>query len=171
MTHLYPTSFMFPGVWTTSPNTSRFVNEFSSVWITYFHFGQSFIFRHSFTVCGSWYSSPLMMSIATWNANILSMIMSLRSFVSPVWLIEISSILDTGIWSTCAYSGVNCLLSWVSLFDPFIFVNSPGVLKFSYAVPFLFVGIKSFEPIGLPRYNIFHYNFWLYKFHKVVQNC
>ena len=75
------------------------------------HFGQSFIFRHSSTVCGSWSLSFLMMSVATWNANILSMMMSLWFLVPPVWLIEISSTLDIDIWSICVSSRVNCLPS------------------------------------------------------------
>ena len=51
-----------------------------------------------------------------------------------------------------ASSGANCLLSWVSSFNPFIFVNSSRVSSFSYVIHFLFLEIKSFELMGLPRF-------------------
>ena len=51
-THLYLTDFTPLGVWTTSPKTSRFINEFNFACITSFHFGKSFLFRHSSTFCG-----------------------------------------------------------------------------------------------------------------------
>ena len=149
---------MTPGVWTTSPNTSCFANEFSSIWIAFFHFGQSFLFRHSSIVCGSWSLSFLMMSIATWNANILSMIMSQQFLVSLLWLIEISSVLNVYIWSICTSSRANYLSSWVSSFNFFIFVSSLTIPSFSYVVPFyflfsfFFLRTESFEPIGLPHF-------------------
>ena len=37
-THLYPTSFTSSGVWTTSPKTSRFVNEFQLCMYNFFPF-------------------------------------------------------------------------------------------------------------------------------------
>ena len=92
------------------------------------------------------------MSIATWNANILSIIMSLWFLVFPVWLIEISLVLDTSIWSICVSSRTNYLSSWVSSFDHFIFVNSSRVPSFSFVIHFLFLGTESFEPIGLLRF-------------------
>ena len=52
-THLYPICFIPLGVWTTCPKTYRFINYFNYVCITYFHFGQSFMFQHFSTFCGS----------------------------------------------------------------------------------------------------------------------
>ena len=150
-THLYLTGFMFSSVWTTSPNTSCFAYEFSSVWIVSFHFDESYLFRHSSTVCGSWSSSFLMMPMATWNVNILSMIMSLRLFVYPMWLIEISLVLGTGIWSICSFSRATYLSSWVSL--SFHICELFKSTQFFICCSFFFlISTESFEPIGLPRF-------------------
>ena len=73
-THLYPTGFTPLGVWTTGQKTSRFINKFNYAYIASFHFGQSFLFQHSSTFCGSRLSSFLMMSLAIWKAKILLII-------------------------------------------------------------------------------------------------
>ena len=78
-THLYPTGFTPLGVWTIGPKTYSFINEFNSACIASFHFGQSFLFRHSSTFSGSGSSSFLMMSKAIWKAKILLLIILFRS--------------------------------------------------------------------------------------------
>ena len=70
-THLYPSGFTPLGVWTTGPKFSRFINEFKYACIDSFHFGQSFLYRHSSTFCDLGSSSFLMMFKATWKVKIL----------------------------------------------------------------------------------------------------
>ena len=83
-THLYPTGFTSSDVWTTSPKTSHFVNEFNFAYVTSFHFGQSFLCQHSSTFRGLGSSSFLMISEATWKAKILLRTILFRSHFSPV---------------------------------------------------------------------------------------
>ena len=66
-----PIGFTPLGDWTTGPKTSHFINEFNSVGIAFFYFGQSFLCQHSSTFCGSGSSSFLMMSKANWKTKIL----------------------------------------------------------------------------------------------------
>ena len=73
-THLYLIGFTSSGVWTIGPKTSHFVNEFNFTCIASFHFGQSFLCRHSSTFRGLGSSSFLMISKATWKAKILLII-------------------------------------------------------------------------------------------------
>ena len=61
-THLYPTCFTSSGVWTIGPKTSCFVDKCNSTYIASFHFGQSFLCRHSSTFRGLRSSSFLMIS-------------------------------------------------------------------------------------------------------------
>ena len=84
-THLYPTGFSSLGVWTTGPKTSHFVNEFNFACIASFHFGQSFLYRHSSTFHGSRSSSFLMISKVTWKVKILLIIILFWSHFSPVY--------------------------------------------------------------------------------------
>ena len=81
-THLYPTGFTSSGVWITDPKTSHFVNEFNSVCITSFYFGQSFLCRHYSTFCGSRSLSFLMILEDTWKTKILLIIILFRSHFS-----------------------------------------------------------------------------------------
>ena len=64
--------------------TSHFVNEFNSVCIASFHFGQSFLCRHSSTFRGSRSSSFLMILEATWKVKILIITILFRSHFSPM---------------------------------------------------------------------------------------
>ena len=84
-THLYPTGFTSSSVWTTGPKTSHFVNEFNSAYIASFHFGQSFLCRHSSTFRGSGSSSFFMISEATWKTKILVIIILFRSHFYPMY--------------------------------------------------------------------------------------
>ena len=81
-THLYPTGFIPLVVWTIGPKTSRFINEFNSTCIASFHFGQSFLFQHSSTFCGSGCSSFLTMCKVIWKAKILLITTLFRSHFS-----------------------------------------------------------------------------------------
>ena len=77
-THLYPSCFTSSGVWTTNKKSSHFVNEINSACITSFHFGQSFLCRHSSKFCALGSSLFFMILEATWkikkivNNNIIS---------------------------------------------------------------------------------------------------
>ena len=82
LSYKYPTGFTPLGVWTTCPKTFRFINEFNFACIASFHFGKSFLFRHSSTFCDSGFSSFLMMSKAIWKSKILLIITLFQSHFS-----------------------------------------------------------------------------------------
>jgi len=83
--HLYPTGITPLGVWTIGPNTLLFASEFNSVWIVFFHIGQSFLYQHSSTVYGLISSLLLVMLKETLNKNTLFMIILFWSKISYVW--------------------------------------------------------------------------------------
>ena len=85
-TLLYPTGFTSSSVWTTSPKTFCFVNEFNFAYIAFFHFGQSFLCRHSYTFRGSGSSSFLMISKTTWKAKILLITILFQFHFSPMYI-------------------------------------------------------------------------------------
>lgn len=88
--NLYPKGYPL-GIWAIGPNTSLFARESNSAWISHFHIDQSFLHRHSSTVCGSLSSSLLVaftlslliISRATLNENMLSTIVLFLSYTSP----------------------------------------------------------------------------------------
>ena len=106
-TRLYPTGFTSSSVQTTGPKTSYFVNEFNSTYMVSFHFGQSFLCRHSSIFHGLESQLFLMMSKATWKTKILLTTILFWSNFSPMctWLIEISQ-----FSGTCSFIGDICLI-------------------------------------------------------------
>jgi hypothetical protein len=75
-THLYPIGFTPLGVWTTGPKTSCFASEFNYVWISSFHFSQSFFHRYSLIDLGSRSLFSLMISSDILYEKILLIIIS-----------------------------------------------------------------------------------------------